>query len=92
MTKIESEVMHILRSRGPISPGDLGWILWGETTESSGRGEGNHGTNKFCRAAGSILRRLEAKGMAGIVQDDRRHMVWIALSEFAGLTVNVDHH
>lgn len=55
--------LEIIRKRGKIRGSDLGWELWGATTESAGRGEGSHGHNKFCRPAGKLLRRLERDGM-----------------------------
>jgi hypothetical protein len=68
----------LLKSRGKMRTSDVGWGLWGETTESPRRGNGSHGQNKFCRAAGKVLRRLEREGRArwGV---DRGVGVWEAL-------------
>ena len=52
----------VLKARGPMRGSALGWELWGETTAVSERGIGVHQRNKFCRAAGSVLRRLEKQG------------------------------
>mgnify|MGYP001585161571 FL=1 len=48
----------ILKEKGPMRASDLGWELWGETTECPERGVGSHGWNKFCRPAGKVLNRL----------------------------------
>lgn len=58
----DDRAIAILREHGPMRGSDLGWQLWGQTTEVPGRGEGSHGHNKFCRSAGKVLRRLERQG------------------------------
>jgi hypothetical protein len=67
----------ILKERGPMRGSDLGWELWGETTECANRGTGSQRHNKFCRAAGKVLKRLEANGL---VRSEGRETctVWIA--------------
>lgn len=50
---------RILKEKGPMRGSDLGWELWGETTAFPNRGTGSARHNKFCRAAGKVLRRLE---------------------------------
>ncbi len=56
---IEDRAIHILKTKGEMRAGDLGWELWCETTESARRGTGSHRSNKFCRPAGKLLKRLE---------------------------------
>ena len=59
---------------------DLGWELWGDTTESVRRGEGSHGHNKFCRPAGKLMKRLERAGLARqIFQKGRPCTFWKAV-------------
>jgi hypothetical protein len=55
---------RVLKERGQMRTSDVGWALWGATTESPNRGSGSHGQNKFCRAAGKVLRGLERAGRA----------------------------
>lgn len=55
---------EILKSKGPMRGSDLGWELWGETTDAPDRGTGSQLHNKFCRPAGKILRRLRELGLA----------------------------
>jgi hypothetical protein len=59
MNDLETKAVEILK-RHPegMRAGDLGWHLWGETTEAPARGIGSHGQNKFCRSAGKLLKRL----------------------------------
>lgn len=54
MTAIEQRALAILRNRPGLTASALGWELWGESTEAPNRGDGSHGTNKFCRAAGRL--------------------------------------
>lgn len=56
------KAIRALRERGPMRASDLGWELWGETTEVPDRGDGSHKQNKFCRPAGKILRELDRQG------------------------------
>lgn len=62
--KITDRAYGLLKRYGKMRGSDLGWMLWGETTESAARGVGSHGHNKFCRSAGKVLKRLEAEGRA----------------------------
>lgn len=64
MESIEDQALKVLKGKGPLRASDLGWFLWGETSETAMRGEGSHRQNKYCRSAGKVLRRLERKGLA----------------------------
>lgn len=46
----------IIKTAREIRGSDLGWELWGETTECANRGTGSHRHNKFCRPAGKLLK------------------------------------
>ena len=59
---ITDRAYNLLRDQGPMRGSDLGWLLWEDTTECASRGEGSHGQNKFCRAAGKVLNQLEREG------------------------------
>ena len=43
--------------------GDIGWTLWGETTECAHRGTGSHNSNKFHRSAGKVVKELQRRGL-----------------------------
>jgi len=75
---IKHRAWDILKSRGEMRGSDLGWELWGETTDCANRGTGSHRHNKFCRAAGKILRHLEKQGRV-ISVPRKRHTVWRAV-------------
>lgn len=77
-TALLDRAHQILKSKGPMRGSDLGWELWGGTTEAPGRGTGSHAHNKFCRAAGKVLRRLERAGRV-ISQGRETCTVWIAV-------------
>jgi len=62
MSEIHDRAYAILKEKGPMRGSDLGWELWGSTTESVMRGTGSHGHNKFCRPAGRVLRHLQREG------------------------------
>ena len=70
---------EILKAKGPMRGSDLGWELWGATTECANRGTGSQRHNKFCRAAGKVLKRLERLGKA-TWQPRKNHSVWRARS------------
>lgn len=77
-TELTERAHGILKARGKMRTSDVGWALWGETTEAPNRGNGSHGQNKFCRAAGKVLRRLERAGRAQWMVE-RGVGVWEAL-------------
>ena len=68
---------EILKAKGPMRGSDLGWELWGATTECANRGTGSARHNKFCRAAGKVLKRLERLGKA-TWQPRETYSVWLA--------------
>lgn len=68
----------ILKARGPMRGSDLGWELWGETTEVPRRGTGSHQHNKFCRPAGKVLKRLQRLGCAREIPAETC-MTWAAM-------------
>ena len=57
---------------------DLGWELWGETTECANRGTGSQRHNKFCRPAGKVLKRLQRLGCAREIPKESC-MMWAAM-------------
>jgi len=61
-SSIRERAYQILKAKGPMRGSDLGWELWGETTEVPDRGTGSHQHNKFCRPAGKLLKALERQG------------------------------
>jgi hypothetical protein len=76
--KLHDRAIAILKKHGPMRASDLGWQLWGDTTEVPDRGEGSHRHNKFCRSAGKVLRALDKQ--ARVVQ--RTHgscLLWEAI-------------
>ena len=64
MTKMQQEAINVMHGRKSIRGSDLGWELWGKTTDCPMRGTGSHRSNKFCRAAGKLLRGMERDGLA----------------------------
>jgi len=74
MRPIERRALEALRKKS-MSAADLGWLLWGWTTSVPGRGTGSHLNNKFCRAAGKVLRDLERKGLVRVRVEGKR-FVW----------------
>lgn len=58
MTPTQRRALEIISKRDGLRASGIGWELWGKTTAVPKRGEGSHGTNKFCRAAGKILNQL----------------------------------
>lgn len=58
-----ASVLAILIRRPGLRASDIGWELWGKTTEAPDRGTGSHGQNKFCRAAGRVLKGMEREGL-----------------------------
>jgi hypothetical protein len=69
----------ILKARGPMRGSDLGWELWGETTEVPRRGIGSHQHNKFCRPAGKLLKRLQRLGCVREIPAETC-MTWAAMA------------
>lgn len=67
----------ILKTRGPMRGSDLGWELWGKTTEVPTRGTGSHQHNKFCRPAGKVLKRLQRLGCVREIPKET-YMAWDA--------------
>lgn len=77
MTEFQERAYKILKERGPMRGSDLGWELWGDTTEFPTRGGGSHQHNKFCRAAGKLLRALEREGKAHWTPEET-YVLWHA--------------
>ena len=63
LSEIEERVLSYVIDKPGARGSDIGWAMWGPTTEFPQRGIGSHGHNKFCRPAGKILRRLEQLGL-----------------------------
>lgn len=63
LSDVELRALRIVLERdGCLRASHIGWELWKDTTPVPRRGEGSHGANKFARAAGKILNRLERNG------------------------------
>ena len=85
MSEIQMRAIRILNSRGPMRGSDLGWELWGTTTRSPQRGTGSHGHNKFCLAAGKLLRQLESLRLVEPVAQNNC-TVWRTMTRAKSLT------
>jgi len=77
-TGLLCRVWDILKARGPMRGSDLGWELWGETTECPRRGTGSQQHNKFCRPAGKVLKRLQRLGCVREISKESC-MMWAAM-------------
>jgi hypothetical protein len=76
--KLLGRAWDILKARGPMRGSDLGWELWGETTDCPTRGTGSQQHNKFCRPAGKVLKRLQRLGCVREIPE-KTHMAWAAM-------------
>lgn len=74
MRPIEKRALEALSIK-PMTAADLGWFLWGWLSPTRARGTGSHLNNKFCRAAGKVLRDLERKGEVRVKVEGKR-FVW----------------
>lgn len=64
MTDIERRTLLIVADQdGRLRASHIGWELWKDSHQHPKRGEGSHGSNKFCRPAGKILNRLQRLGL-----------------------------
>lgn len=63
LTDIQRRALLIVSVNPGIRASGLGWNLWGSTTAHPNRGEGSHGSNKFCRVAGKVLNALQRGGL-----------------------------
>lgn len=79
MTDIQQRAYAILKKHPDgIRGSDVGWMLWGATTECARRGTGSHRSNKFCRPAGKVLNQLQRDGKARW-QGHKGHSRWYSL-------------
>lgn len=63
ITATQWRALEIVADRPGLRASHIGQELWNETTPHPKRGEGSHGSNKFCRPAGKILNQLQALGL-----------------------------
>lgn len=61
LTKAEQSILAAVQHSPGARASDIGQAVWGRRDDY--RGVGSHGHNKYCRAAGKILRRLERLGL-----------------------------
>ena len=78
-----NKAYNALVHKGPLSCSELGWILWGNSTNTPHRGVGVHKNNKFCRPAGKILKILSSQNRVMPINCQNKQL-WRAISSQTG--------
>ena len=75
ITDSENKLLALVHRHPGSTAGELGWRLWGDSTPAPNPGTGSAHSNKFCRAAGKLLRALKKDDLVIVLPSGKR-MEW----------------